>query len=147
MPVVRLSEHFTAAEFASRDGSPLPAHLLGPAARVCEWWLEPLREEFGPVAVHSGFRTASHNLRVGGARNSVHLGRTPLPRRPAVSGALALAADVEPRDGSPTRWGRWAQEHRRRSSHLGPQGRGGIGIYSTQDFVHLDTAVARDWRG
>ncbi len=147
MTTPRLSEHFTVAEFASRDGVALPAALHTSARYLCEWWLEPFRARFGPVTVHSGYRTAAHNLRVGGARNSVHLGRTEMPRRPAGSRTMALAADVVAREGAPSVWRRWAREHRRRHAHLGLHGRGGLGVYLVQGFVHLDTGPERDWRG
>jgi hypothetical protein len=146
MSTTRLTPHFLVSEFDCRDGSPLPLRLVPAARFVCEWWLEPMRSRFGPITIHSGYRSATHNAQVGGASASVHLGRTEMPRHAGPPVVYALAADVGARDGSPSTWARWALEHRRRHPHLGPRGRGGIGRYSTQGFVHLDTAAARDWK-
>jgi uncharacterized protein YcbK (DUF882 family) len=142
----RLSEHFTAREFDCHDGTPIPDRLIPAARRVAEWWLEPFRSRFGPTTVHSGFRTATYNASVGGASASVHLGRSTVPHAAGLE-VWALAADVSGRDGHTADWARWAVEHRRRSPHLGALGRGGVGVYLVQRFVHLDTAASRDWRG
>jgi uncharacterized protein YcbK (DUF882 family) len=99
---------------------------------------------FGRVTVHSGYRTAAHNLAVGGAKQSVHMLTTALPDRPRGSVTVAAAADVSCATGDPQRWSDWAREHRQRHHHLAWQGRGGVGQYSS--FVHLDTASVRDWR-
>ena len=36
-------------------------------------FLEPMRKKYGRVTIVSGYRTRSHNRRVGGASNSFHL--------------------------------------------------------------------------
>jgi hypothetical protein len=110
---------------------------------LAAWWLEPLRSRFGPVTVHSGYRTPAHNLVVGGARHSVHLLTTPLPRRPRGSVTVAAAADITCRHGGPQEWRCWAMAHRAQLHSLGAQARGGVGLYPT--FVHLDTGPSRDW--
>lgn len=151
----RLTPHFRVEEFDCHDGTQIPAEWYPDFIRLAEWWLEPLRAEFGPVVVVSGYRTLSHNRFVGGAQHSVHLLTTPLPggevtpRRGARAAhrQLAAAADVVPSKGNPTAWAEWARELRRRHAHLGPRGRGGIGTYTASGFVHLDTATLRDWRG
>lgn len=149
----RLSPHFTVEEFDCHDGTQVQPEWYDDIARLCEWILEPLRSEFGPVKVISGYRTASHNRHVGGAPHSVHLLTTPLPggeRRPRSSerrspAPLAAAADVIPSRGSAVAWATWARALRAAHAHLGPQGRGGVGLYVSQGFVHLDTGPARDW--
>lgn len=143
----RLTEHFVASEFDCHDGTRLPDRLVPAARRVAEWWLEPLRERFGPVTVRSGFRTPTYNEAVGGARASVHLGKTLVARTSPDAQVWALAADVTCLHGGPSEWARWAVENRRRSLHLAARGRGGVGVYLTQGFVHLDTSTNRDWRG
>ncbi len=142
---LRLSEHFVIEEFDSKDGARVRPRDEGGIAHLVEWWLEPMRAYFGPVTVHSGYRSLARNQVVGGAPRSVHLLRTPLPRRPAGSHTPAAAADVTCATGTPAGWQRWAQQHRRRHPSLSLHGRGGIGHYAS--FVHLDTAPLRDWNG
>lgn len=151
----RLTHHFTVEEFDCHDGTQIPSAWYPAFVRVCEWWLEPIRDQFGPVHVVSGFRTVSHNTMVGGAVHSVHLVKTPLPLgehhppanvRPERS-RMAVAADVVPARGNPAAWAAWARKFRKANRHLGPQGRGGVGEYVASGFVHLDTATLRDWHG
>lgn len=65
------TKYFRASEFDSPDmpGSgrtEMKRELLGP--------LDYIREKCGfPLVVNSGYRTAAHNLAVGGATNSAHL--------------------------------------------------------------------------
>ncbi len=140
-----LSPHFVIEEFDSHDGARVPHRQEHALVHLCEWWLEPLRGFFGPVTIHSGYRTPAHNQAVGGARSSVHLLRTPLPLRGAGSTRAAAAADVTCATGSPAAWATWAEQHRRRFPHLAMRQRGGIGLYPS--FLHLDTAPLRDWDG
>lgn len=63
-------KYFILSEFDSPDapgsGSRMDPHFLEA--------LELIREEAGiPMKVNSGFRTASHNMSVGGGPNSAHL--------------------------------------------------------------------------
>lgn len=68
------SPHFTWAELACKDGTPVPANLRANARRLA-LALEQLRRALGGSPVHllSVYRTASHNASVGGARASRHL--------------------------------------------------------------------------
>ncbi len=138
-----LGPHFVIEEFDSGDGARVPLGDERAVAHLVRWWLEPLRGAFGPVIVHSGYRSLARNTAVGGAPRSVHMLRTALPRREAGASTKAAAADVSCATGTPASWAAWAQEHRRRQPHLALCGRGGIGHYSS--FVHLDTAETRDW--
>lgn len=67
-----LSPHFSAREFRSRDGAPLPDRevLLRLVAH-----LEVLRCIAGhrPLVIVSGHRSPAHNRKVGGATRSRHL--------------------------------------------------------------------------
>lgn len=151
----RLSPHFVIEEFDCHDGTKVAPELYPDLEHLAAWWLEPLRSEFGAVTVVSGFRTVKHNASVGGAIASVHLLKTPLPGggQSGRSGAkkprrpMAAAADVVPRSGNPETWARWARALRRAHGHLGKEGRGGVGLYVRQGFVHLDTGPSRDWTG
>jgi uncharacterized protein YcbK (DUF882 family) len=139
----RLSPHFVIEEFDSHDGGLVPADQVAAIQHLVDWLLEPLRAAFGPVTVLSGYRTASHNAAVGGARASVHMLRTPLPGRGQRSGTAAAAADVTVAGQSPFIVAGWSRAECRESAHLAAKGRGGVGRYP--NFVHLDTGPARNW--
>ncbi len=141
----RLSRHFVIEEFDSRDGARVPAGYEQAFVDLVDWWLEPLRSEFGAVTILSGYRSAAHNLAVGGARRSVHLLTTPQPAPHGRRRVMAAAADIQCAEGSPARWSAWATRERRDSRELAGHGRGGIGTYIT--FLHLDTGPWRRWTG
>ena len=111
--------HFSASEFACRDGSKTPgkyAYNLQTLMRQ----LEVLRWHFNsrPVVVMSGYRSRRHNTLVGGASRSKHL--------------VAQAADIKIPGVSP---GDVADA----IALLIKQGKmlqGGLGRYST--FTHYD---------
>ena len=69
-----LSPHFTLAEAACKDGTPVPT-ALNRGARNHAFNLERLRRRLGdrPIPVISWYRTPAHNRRVGGAPQSKHL--------------------------------------------------------------------------
>ena len=76
----------------------------------------------GPVTITSGYRTASHNTRVGGSRSSQHL--------------LGRAADIQVQDTDPLAVAAYAES-------LMP-GWGGVGRYPVKagrakGWVHVDT--------
>lgn len=63
----QLSPHFHRSEFVCPCGcgvGTVDAELLE--------LLEAVRDVFGPVAIHSGYRCAEHNRQIGGAPNSYH---------------------------------------------------------------------------
>ena len=70
----RLTPNFTVYEFRCRDGS--DTVMIDESLVVL---LQCIREHFGkPVTITSGYRTASHNAKVGGSKSSQHLlGRGP----------------------------------------------------------------------
>lgn len=139
----RLSRHFVIEEFDSRDGARVPDDLAGALVHLADWWLEPLRAEFGAVTILSGYRSAAHNLTVGGARRSVHLLTTPMPAPHGKWRPMAAAADIRCAQAGPPEWSAWATRERRMSHELAGHGRGGIGTYFA--FVHLDTGPWRRW--
>ena len=85
--------------------------------------LQCIREYFGkPVTITSGYRTASHNTRVGGSKSSQHL--------------LGRAADIQVQDTDPLAVAAYAES-------LMP-GWGGVGRYPVKagrakGWVHVDT--------
>lgn len=68
---MRLSLHFDEKEFTKQ--SELPADVRFNLTCICKNYLEPLRLQFGPIIINSGWRTAEENAKSGGARNSYHL--------------------------------------------------------------------------
>lgn len=115
---MRLSPHFDSREFRSHDGRGVPLAHARKLRELCMVYLEPLRSQFGPVTVTSGFRSSKHNDDVGGAPSSMHL---------HVPGRRGAAADVRCRRGRPLDWYHFLDG-------LDP---GGLGLYPS--WVHVDT--------
>ena len=130
----RLSKHFVVEEFDCKDGTKVSRRDYAGLEYLCRQFLEPMRREFGPCSVHSGFRTRSHNANVGGERNSYHI-------YPDHDGN-DQAVDVSFARGNSSRWHAKANAIRRRKR----SGRGGLGLY--RSFVHIDIRdFAANWRG
>jgi hypothetical protein len=76
---MKLSAHFDLCEFtrsesAKREGvsnNPTPEHLEN-IKTLCEKVLEPIRANFGPINISSGYRSADLNHFIGGSLNSDH---------------------------------------------------------------------------
>lgn len=130
----RLSKHFVIEEFDCKDGTKVKSREYDGLRYLCRQYLEPMRRQFGPCTVHSGYRTKSWNAQVGGEPNSYHL-------YPYHDGN-DQAGDVSFAQGTSEQWAAFANSIRQRKRG----GRGGIGIYRT--FVHLDIRdYAANWRG
>lgn len=114
---MRLTPHFDTREFNCRSGRPLPPSSYRQVTRLCEEFLEPLRDRFGPVVVISGYRTRAWNRKVGGAKDSYHVYR---------AGRWGVAADVHCLNGQPADWYEFLDE-------LGAHG---LGKYFAH--VHVD---------
>ncbi len=88
MDDVRLSQHFTLAEFCNPGKYPANVPSTQQVANMiygCRLLLEPAREAIGcPIIITSGFRNPRVNALVGGVRNSQHL--------------VGQAADIRPKD-------------------------------------------------
>lgn len=76
---MKLSENFSLHEFeisatAERFGinNAVPPDYIPRLKALCEHVLQPVREEFGPVTITSGYRSTLLNQRVGGAPTSQH---------------------------------------------------------------------------
>jgi hypothetical protein len=65
----QLSDHFTDRELRVDGQDP---RVVGNAKFLCLQILEPIREEFGALEIHSGFRDPVHNEEVGGVHGSYH---------------------------------------------------------------------------
>ena len=113
-----LAPAFKVREFRCRDGS--DTIMVDEALTVL---LQAIREHFGKaVVITSGYRTATHNTAVGGAKSSQHL--------------LGRAADIQVQDTDPLAVAAYAES-------LMP-GWGGVGRYPVKPgrargWVHVDT--------
>ncbi len=123
---VKLSAHFLLSEFHCKDAqrTPVPAAALPKLKRLVVDVLEPLRAQFGPCTVNSGFRTAAKNKQVDGKPKSWH--------RYDERGKRGVAADVKFQRGRPSEWADAAER-------LLPNG--GLGRYRT--FIHVDNRPGR----
>lgn len=128
-PPGQLSPHFNIREFACHDGRQVPKIAVPALKKLCVAYLEPMRAEFGPAHVLSGYRPADYNARIGGAKFSQHIYElTP----------DSVAADLVFRLGSPALWARFADQ----------LGAGGVGRYDRSGFVHVDNRPDRArWTG
>lgn len=67
---MQLTEHFSDAELGVAC---CEQRLIDNATFICVKLLEPIRAQFGPLAVDDGYRDPAHNARVGGKEFSYHL--------------------------------------------------------------------------
>jgi hypothetical protein len=65
-----LTLHFQDTELGVAGCSP---QVVDNAKQLCNVLLEPIRAQFGPIAVDDGYRNPAHNASVGGAPDSQHL--------------------------------------------------------------------------
>ena len=68
-------EEFSASETADAHGidNTVPSSLVLCLAQLCASCLEPIREQFGPMRISSGYRCPALNELVGGVENSEHV--------------------------------------------------------------------------
>jgi uncharacterized protein YcbK (DUF882 family) len=114
----RASAHFAFHEFDCHDGTPVPRHAHDDVTELARGYLEPLRREYGPTTIVSGYRTRAYNARVGGAPDSFHV---------YLATRAGAAADVRCARGRPADW----------HALLAGLKPGGLGLYF--DHVHVDT--------
>lgn len=106
---IKISKNFSLHEFECKDGS----QLVKIDSKLLDI-LQKLRDHFSrAITINSGYRTPSHNKRVGGASNSQHL--------------YGTAADIVIYGVLPKKVAVIARRF----------GATGIGIYNT--FTHVDT--------
>lgn len=85
--------------------------------------LKSIEKHYGKrIVVTSGYRSPTHNKRVRGARNSLHM--------------YCAAADIQI-----SGVGKWELARYARSMN----GRGGVGTYCHTESVHIDVGPERDW--
>lgn len=116
---MQLTKNFSLSEFDCKDGTKVPANLIPNVQKLANN-LQVLRDYLG-VAVRitgSGYRTPSHNKKVGGAKNSQHL--------------TASAGDINADGYTPKQLAVKIEELIKQ----GKMTEGGIGIY--KNFAHYD---------
>ena len=115
---MKLTENFYLPEFASKDGAFFPDNVKSNLATLAEQ-LQVIRNHFGkPVTITSGYRSPSHNERIGGAKNSYH--------------TRGMAADIKIKDIAPYVVAKQIEM----LIDAGKIKQGGIGIYDS--WIHYD---------
>ena len=115
---MQLTKDFHKSEFDSKDGSAMPDDVLQNVQKLANQ-LQVLRNYIGkPIYINSGYRSPSHNKRVGGSPNSQHL--------------LGKAADIRVKGYTTEKLSKIIESLINNGDML----QGGIGIYNT--FVHYD---------
>jgi hypothetical protein len=133
-PNGKISAHFRYQEFACHDGTPIPIRAVPGIQAHTRRYLEPLRAKFGPCHVLSGYRHERYNISIGGAKDSQH----DWDKHPQ-----GTATDLTFARGTPSDWAREAMRIRNATG-----GTGGVGLYTHQGFLHLDSRPKRaDWVG
>lgn len=70
---MRLTKNFSKHEFDSKDGAEMPQEVLYNVQKLANQ-LQVIRDLVAkPIKINSGYRSASHNKRIGGSKNSQHL--------------------------------------------------------------------------
>ena len=124
-PRGQLTKNFNLREFYCKDGTrPRPGRWRTYKA-LCKQYLEPMRKEFGPCMVTSGYRTRPYNDRIGGEKGSYHVNED--------HDVDDVAADVTFARGNAAAWAAKAILLRGKKR----KGKGGVGRYAR--FVHVDT--------
>jgi uncharacterized protein YcbK (DUF882 family) len=116
---MQLTKNFSLSEFDCKDGTKVPANLIPNVQKLANN-LQVLRDYLKvPVRITgSGYRTPSHNKKVGGAKNSQHL--------------TASASDINADGFTPVQLAKVIEK----LIAEGKMNEGGIGIY--KGFVHYD---------
>ena len=116
---MQLTKNFSLSEFDCKDGTKVPAQFIPNVQKLANN-LQVLRDYLKvPVRITgSGYRTPSHNKKVGGAKNSQHL--------------PAKAADINADGFTPVQLAKVIEK----LIAEGKMNEGGIGIY--KGFVHYD---------
>jgi uncharacterized protein YcbK (DUF882 family) len=116
---MRLTKNFSLSEFDCKDGTKVPTQFIPNVQKLANN-LQVLRDYLKvPVRITgSGYRTPSHNKKVGGAKNSQHL--------------TASAGDINADGFTPVQLAKVIEK----LIAEGKMTEGGIGIY--KGFVHYD---------
>lgn len=131
----KLSANFKADEFYCNDGAAPPIVARPAMVRLCTVFLEPMRKKFGTCFINSAYRHKLYNAKIGGVPNSQHEYEQTYE---------SVATDVHFEKGSPAQWAAEARRIRTTKN----KGKGGVGRYDHQGFVHIDNrAYKADWSG
>ncbi len=116
---MKLTKNFNREEFDCKDGTIVPDKYLKNVQELAEN-LQVLRDHIGEsvMITGSGYRTPSHNKKVGGAKQSQHL--------------TASGADINAKNYTPQELAEVIFE----LIEKGKMKEGGVGIY--KGFVHYD---------
>ena len=70
---MQLTKNFKKSEFDSKDGSEMPKDVLENIQLLAKY-VQLIRNEVNvPLTINSGYRSPSHNAKVGGVKNSYHV--------------------------------------------------------------------------
>ena len=115
---MKLTNNFSKSEFDSKDGAEMPSDVLENVKKLASY-LQILRDHLGKsIKINSGYRSPSHNKKIGGKTKSIHL--------------LGLAADIVVSGMTP-------KEVFKEVEKLQDEGKlpqGGLSAYPT--FLHID---------
>lgn len=115
---MQITKNFQLAEFACKDGTPVPDKYITNAKKVAEN-LQLLRDHLNePIHINSAYRSPAHNKKVGGKPASQHL--------------TASAADIACKSKSPKQLAAIIEK----LIKDGVLKFGGMGVYP--GFVHVD---------
>ena len=115
---MKLTDNFILEEFHCKDGTKVPAELIGNIILLANN-LQVLRDYIdAPIFINSAYRTIEYNKSVGGVKNSYHL--------------MGVAADITAKDYAPAGLATIIEE----LIMTKEMKQGGIGIYP--GFVHYD---------
>lgn len=118
-----LTTNFNLAEFACKDGTPVPNDLT-PNVELLAKNLQVLRDHLGePIHINSGYRSPAHNAKVGGKKNSYHM--------------KAMAADITCKSKTPKQLAAVIEK----LIAAKKMKQGGLGIYP--GFLHYDVRGSR----
>lgn len=115
---MQLTKNFQLAEFACKDGTPVPDNLI-PAVTELAKNLQVLRDDIGEaVHLNSAYRTPAYNKKIGGVKDSQHTKGT--------------ASDITAKSYTPKQLAACIEKLIKE----GKMKQGGIGVYP--GFVHYD---------
>lgn len=115
---MRLTPNFSLDEFRSKDGSSFPSEIVQ-SLTILATQLQSLRTELGrSITITSGYRSPSHNLKVGGAKDSFHV--------------RGMAADIQVSGMTPKQ----VYDAIEKLIKEGKMKEGGLGLYKS--WVHYD---------
>lgn len=113
-----LTPNFNLDEFKSKDGSYFPAEIVKSLTTLAEQ-LQVLRTELGrSITITSGYRSPSHNVKIGGAKDSFHV--------------RGMAADIQVSGFTPKQ----VYDTIENLIKEGKMKEGGLGLYKS--WVHYD---------